>query len=131
MKCPKCAGDVRVRDTTYTEENEIYRRRKCLDCGHVFYTMEFEIEDTPAFQQEWKRLLKTAKPAWQKKQRKIYTLYLRENGEIIASGTSEECAKKMNMSDSVFRSMISRVNRGIIKRYEAEVRNCTEEELEE
>lgn len=131
MKCPKCAGDVRVRYATYTEENETYRRKQCVSCGHVFYTMEFEIENTPAFQKEWSELVKTAEPAWQKKRKKIYTLYLRANGEIIASGTADECAKQMNMSNTAFRSMVSRVNRGIIKRYEAEIRDCKEEELEE
>jgi hypothetical protein len=91
--------------------------------------MEFEIENTSAFQKEWSQLVKTAKPAWQKKRKKIYTLYLRENGEIVASGTAEECAKQMDISDTTFRTIISRTNRGIIKRYEAEIRDCAEEEI--
>jgi DNA-binding transcriptional regulator PaaX len=91
--------------------------------------MEFEIENTPAFQKEWSKLVKTAKPAWQKKRKKIYTLYLRENGEIIASGTAEECAKQMGIPESAFRMILSRTNRGIIKRYEAEIRDCAEEEI--
>lgn len=130
MKCPKCGGEIKVCCTTYTEENEIYRRRKCFSCGHVFYTMEFEVEENPAFRKEWGRLRRTAKPAHARKNRKTYTLYLRDDGSVIASGTSEECAQQMGITSGVFRSIISRTNRGIIKRYEAEIRDC-KEELEE
>jgi transcriptional regulator NrdR family protein len=131
MNCPKCSGAVMVRDTTYTEENEIYRRKKCRECGHVFYTMEFEVEDNPAFRAEWSRLIKTAKPAWVKTRRKIYTLYLRENGETVASGTVEECAKRMGISVEAMRTIISRTHRGIIKRYDLQISGGSDEELEE
>lgn len=127
MNCPKCSGEVRARDTIHTAENEIYRKRKCISCGHVFYTLEFEVENNDSFQAEWRRILRTKKNAWKKKRRKIYTLYLRENGEVVASGTAEECAKQMGIPESAFRMIISRTNRGIIKRYEAEIRDYTEE----
>ena len=46
MKCPKCEGKVKVVLTgNEDKENEIYRRRKCLDCGYGFYTIEFELDD--------------------------------------------------------------------------------------
>lgn len=131
MKCPKCAGEVRVRDTTYTEENEIYRRRKCLDCGHVFYTMEFEVEASPEFRKEWRKFHRTAKPNYNRKSRKIYTVYLRKNDNIVASGTAEECAKQMETSIESFRSLVSRANTEKVRKYEVYVSDGTEEELEE
>lgn len=37
MKCPKCNGPLRVLDTVQNDkENEIYRARKCIECGHTF-----------------------------------------------------------------------------------------------
>ena len=50
MYCPKCKGKVSVNSTIPDEElNVIYRRRKCEDCGHVFYTVEEEREVKGAF----------------------------------------------------------------------------------
>ena len=44
MVCPKCGGKIRVTDTFPTENNEIYRHRKCDVCCYSFYTVEFEVE---------------------------------------------------------------------------------------
>ena len=53
MRCPKCNGINRVVDTiTNRETNETYRMRKCL-CGHVFYTVEFEVEVNQQFSETW------------------------------------------------------------------------------
>jgi hypothetical protein len=131
MKCPKCFGPVRVCDTTYTEENEIYRRKRCRNCGSIVYTLEFEVENNSALQEDWNRLLKTAKPAWTKRKRKIYTIYLVENGEIVASGTSEECAKKMGISAGTFRGKIAKINKGKTRKYEVEIQYSTDKKAEE
>lgn len=53
MKCPKCKGRVAVKDTVNVFWNEVYRQRKCLECGHVFYTAEFEVEPNAQFRKEW------------------------------------------------------------------------------
>lgn len=54
MKCPNCEGDVKVIDTVKnTDTNEIYRKRKCSVCGHVFFSIEFEVEQDERFKQEW------------------------------------------------------------------------------
>jgi transcriptional regulator NrdR family protein len=63
MKCPECDGKVTVIETRNNAPlNEIYRERKCRECGCVFYTLEFEIESDNAFEKEWhnldRRLLK-------------------------------------------------------------------------
>lgn len=43
MTCPVCGGKVTVVNSVSDEEG-VYRRRKCLDpeCGHAFYTTEIE-----------------------------------------------------------------------------------------
>ena len=41
MTCPKCFGKVRVMDTQSDDET-VYRRRVCVECGYLFYTEEFE-----------------------------------------------------------------------------------------
>ena len=56
MKCPKCGGKTRVRDNVNNEKtNERYRQRKCLECGHTFYTIEFEVDDDTQFRKDWIR----------------------------------------------------------------------------
>ena len=53
MVCPKCKGKIQNVATVNVSWNEVYRRKKCLDCGHVFYTAEFEVEVTKRFKREW------------------------------------------------------------------------------
>lgn len=54
MKCPKCKGDMKsLCGQIETQNNENYRCKKCLNCGHIIYTVEFEVEVTPQFKREW------------------------------------------------------------------------------
>lgn len=56
MKCPKCNGKTTVTDNALnTSDNEMYRKRKCLECGHIFYTTEYEVERNYKFSMEWRR----------------------------------------------------------------------------
>ena len=56
MKCPKCGGKSYVTDTAQnTETNETYRRRKCRECQHVFYTAEAEVRRDKDFIDAWIR----------------------------------------------------------------------------
>ena len=58
MKCPKCGGKFSpVKNTTVTEENEVYRRRRCKSCGHTFYTIEFQVEENELFMNDWYKAL--------------------------------------------------------------------------
>lgn len=41
MNCPVCGGDTTVIHCRRDCES-VYRRRKCLECNHVFYTTEVE-----------------------------------------------------------------------------------------
>lgn len=53
MKCPKCQKRVETIATVNVSWNEVYRRKKCLSCGHIFHTAEFEVMETPKFKREW------------------------------------------------------------------------------
>ena len=54
MKCPKCNGPLRVLDTVQNDrENEIYRARKCIECGHTFFTVEYEVIENQRFAEDW------------------------------------------------------------------------------
>lgn len=45
MTCPKCKGKTKVIDNSHNDsDNEDYRKRKCEACGHIFYTVEYEVE---------------------------------------------------------------------------------------
>jgi transcriptional regulator NrdR family protein len=54
MNCPKCSGRALVVDSVLAEE-ENYRKRRCLDCNHVFYTVEYEAVRNEEFREQWKR----------------------------------------------------------------------------
>lgn len=53
MNCPKCKSRVTVKNCVDTRENEIYRKRVCDQCGHVFYTVEYEVVVNDRFKKEW------------------------------------------------------------------------------
>lgn len=45
MKCPKCNGEsVYVMDTLPSDNNTIYRRRRCSDCNFRFNSIEITEE---------------------------------------------------------------------------------------
>ena len=45
MFCPKCNAKTKVIDSRICEE-EVFRRRKCNECGYIFYTEEFESDES-------------------------------------------------------------------------------------
>lgn len=61
MVCPKCKGKVTVTNVVNVSWNEIYRSKKCLNCGHVFFTAEFEVEPNKRFKKEWNLYCKKSK----------------------------------------------------------------------
>ena len=52
MVCPKCSGKVGVIDNVNVV-NDIYRKRRCVDCKHVFFTAEFVVDYEGTFKDEW------------------------------------------------------------------------------
>jgi transcriptional regulator NrdR family protein len=57
MICPKCGSDkAGVTDTVKNPDaNEIYRKRKCRDCGKAFHTIEFEVDYDDQFVEGWQK----------------------------------------------------------------------------
>lgn len=54
MICPKCNGKVHVKDTRNNRyKNEVFRQRECRQCGHIFYSVESEVEYS-AIENVWK-----------------------------------------------------------------------------
>lgn len=55
MICPDCGSkNVGVIDNAFNPEtNEAYRLRKCKDCLYRFYTIEFEVEATVQFKNDF------------------------------------------------------------------------------
>lgn len=53
MNCPKCKGKVKTVKSVEVSWNENYRKRKCVDCGHKFFTAEFEVIPNRRFMKEW------------------------------------------------------------------------------
>ena len=45
MFCPKCGEKTTVLESRAVEE-EVFRRIKCRKCGYMFYTEEFESEES-------------------------------------------------------------------------------------
>lgn len=44
MKCPSCRGkDYRAVITNNLFEDQTVRKRRCADCGHVWFTVEIEV----------------------------------------------------------------------------------------
>lgn len=47
MICPKCgASKVNVGKYAYPTNDEVYRRRRCSECNHIFFTCEFPVDTT-------------------------------------------------------------------------------------
>lgn len=44
MLCPECNNKSQTIDSRIVELN-VFRKRRCKECGHIFYTEEIEIDD--------------------------------------------------------------------------------------
>ena len=56
MNCPKCGAKTyqTVCGGAWNKDaNEYYRKRVCQGCGKVFFTVEFAVEETPAFKRDY------------------------------------------------------------------------------
>ena len=72
MLCPKCGCEkTHTFDNAFNPEtNESYRRRRCTECSHAFFTVEFEVEETEQFGEDWKKWRRAQEAlAKEKKQR--------------------------------------------------------------
>ena len=61
MNCPECGSpSVYVKDTIPSNDERIFRRRKCFDCGINFRTVEIVDDGTEDFKRGYNK-------AWLKK----------------------------------------------------------------
>lgn len=67
MLCPKCKGKVTIKNTVTNSSNETYRKRKCLECGNVFYTCEFEVDNNEEFLEEFRAYNRLRQKLWRYK----------------------------------------------------------------
>lgn len=57
MICPICEEKSTVVDTRHEYRNHTtYRKRRCEECGHIFYTAEIRVPETHQFKNIWKAL---------------------------------------------------------------------------
>lgn len=57
MRCPVCGRQLKVVDTrNIKKDNSIIRRKRCINCGALYYTKEKEI-DYASIQKEWLRAI--------------------------------------------------------------------------
>lgn len=44
MQCPRCGGgEIRATSTNGKEADRVTRQRRCVDCRHVWYTVELPV----------------------------------------------------------------------------------------
>jgi hypothetical protein len=44
MECPRCgSGEIRATSTNGKEAGRVTRQRTCLDCRHIWYTVELPV----------------------------------------------------------------------------------------
>ena len=55
MRCSMCGSKTKVIDTRHSSNNEIYRKRRCIECGYEFISMEFEIFLTERTIENWNK----------------------------------------------------------------------------
>ena len=110
MKCPKCDGKVRVIDYVHSRYNEEYRKRKCTECGHIFYTCECVVEYDASFKEEWnlshrtsyvkRRMERKMKCKECKHKDALIERYKTENERIVKlNGEILETARSINHSN--------------------------------
>lgn len=53
--CPRCGGNIKTTYSVHSDDGDIYRQKTCDACGHVFYTVEYEVIENDAFKKEWSK----------------------------------------------------------------------------
>ena len=54
MRCSECKGELKAIDTVHNSDgDETYRAKKCLKCGRITYTVEYEVIQNQRFAEDW------------------------------------------------------------------------------
>lgn len=67
-------------------------------------------------------------PANKRQPKKRYTVYHRETGDLLASGSARECAEQLGIERGSFYNTVSRLPKREAARYKIFVEELTEEE---
>lgn len=63
MRCPDCGGKLKVKDVAQIEDNDTYRRMKCLECGRRVFSIEIITEPDDLYRLKWQE----ARPSGKKR----------------------------------------------------------------
>lgn len=58
MECPECGKNTKVLESR-KYAGGVYRRRKCIECGFMFWTEEIEMEDNLKVVKHMRDFIKT------------------------------------------------------------------------
>ena len=84
VTCPKCGGKARVVDAVMVpDDNERYRKKCCIDCSHIFYTIEFEVEADMDFLENWYTHHRNRNRKMVKKEKQDIPLYAKHTKKNI------------------------------------------------
>lgn len=62
MTCPDCNSRLYITDNVLdTDNNELYRKRVCKQCGKELYTIEFQIDIDENLRNNWKKFYRRNK----------------------------------------------------------------------
>lgn len=113
MNCIFCRSEKTAIVDSRKYIDFVERRRQCLKCNRRFTTIERKMEYTP-------NPYRTFQPIQHnlKKPQNYYTVYNKQTDEIIASGTSVECANQLEISLTSFFKAVMRTRSGESKKYD-------------
>lgn len=77
IKCPNCNVKVRCKLPIDNGNNEVYREGVCPECGRKYYTLEYAIEATDEFLEEFAGLKRELMQKYRDKYKRQYIESLR------------------------------------------------------
>ena len=100
---------------------EIKKGTKIADIAEIFDVSVGTVEN---YRRKYGLIGKSGSKPWA-----WYTVYLAKNDTPLCCGTATECAKAMNMTLTTFASTVSRVSRGVLKKYDVVIEDMRKEKL--
>lgn len=58
-ECEYCGGKMATKNVVQNpKDEETYRQKRCMNCGHEIYTVEFEVEVNRRFKDDWNKYIR-------------------------------------------------------------------------